>query len=44
MASLERERDRLLEDIRSIADRLAALAAKPSEDLATKSIHDSSGG
>jgi F0F1-type ATP synthase membrane subunit b/b' len=41
MASLERERDRLLEDIRSIAD---ALAAKPSEDLATKSIHDSSGG
>lgn len=29
MASLERERDRLLEDIRSIADRLAALAARP---------------
>ncbi len=44
MASLERERDRLLEAIRSIADRLAALAAKPSEDLPTESIHDSSGG
>ena len=30
MASLKRERDRLLDDIRTIADRLGALAAKPS--------------
>ena len=44
MASLNRERDRLLDDIRSIADRLGALADKPSEDLPTESIHDSSGG
>ena len=36
MASLKRERDRLLDDIRNIADELGALAAKPSEDLPTE--------
>jgi cell division septum initiation protein DivIVA len=43
-ASLERERDRLLDDIRSIADRLRALADKPAEDLPADSTHDPSGG
>ena len=36
MASLKRERDRLLDDIRNIADELGALAAKPPEDLPTE--------
>ena len=43
VASLTRERERLLDDIGGIADRLRALADKPFEDLPTESLHDLSG-
>ena len=44
MASLNRARDQLLDEIRGIADRLHALADSPSEGLPAESMHDSSGG
>lgn len=44
MASLQRERNQLLDDIRRIADRLHALAANPTEDPPAESVHESSGG
>lgn len=44
MASLQRERNQLLDDIRRIADGLRALADKPSEDLSPQSVRDSSEG
>jgi chromosome segregation ATPase len=44
VAALNRERDRLLDEIRGIADRLHALADTPSEELPTESIHGSSRG
>ena len=44
IAFLTRERDRLLDEIGRIADRLRVLADTPPEDVPTESLHDSSNG
>jgi cell division septum initiation protein DivIVA len=44
IAFLTRERDRLLDEIGRIADRLRTLADAPSKDAPTEPLHDSSSG
>ena len=44
MASLQRKRNQLLDDVRRMADGLRALAEQPSEELAAESVREASGG